>query len=151
MLRLNEPAPPLRLRNQQGILTGLAELRGHIAVLWWQRSLAQPSAEIIARALRDQYPDLTARNAAVLGISNASPQEILRFHDRLGLPFDLLNGAKDAASTAYGVSNWWRASPDVPLTFVIDPAGLLQASHQVVRRHAAHVETLLTDIVRAAA
>ena len=150
MLRLNEPAPHLRLRNQHGIVTGLAELRGHIAVLWWQRTLAQSSAEIIARALRDQYTDLTARNATVLGISGDPPQEITRFHEKLGLPFELLNDVNGEALAAYGVSNWWRASPDVPLTFVIDSTGLLQASHQVVRGHAAHVETLLTDIARTA-
>jgi len=151
MLRLNEPAPPLRLRNQHGIVTGLAELRGHIAVLWWQRTLTQSSAESIARALRDQYPDLTARNAAVLGISGDPTREVSRFHEQLHLPFDLLNGVNDEASDAYGVGDWWRASPDVPLTFVIDSTGLLRASHQVVRGHAAHVETLLTDIARIAA
>ncbi len=151
MLRLNEPAPRLSLRNQHGILTGLAELRGHIAVLWWQRTLAQSSAEIVARALRDQYPNLTAHNAAVLGISGDPPQEITRFHEQLGLPFDLLSDVNGEAHAAYGVSDWWRASPDVPLTFVIDSNGLLQASHQIVRGHAAHVETLLTDIARTTA
>lgn len=150
MLRLNEPAPRLRLRNQCGIATGLTELHGHIVVMWWQRTFEHSIAEIIARSFRDRHADLTARNATILGISSDPSVRIARFHESLGLPFDLLSDVTGEAAAAYGAADWWRAGPDLPLTFVIDAGGLICASHQIDRGHANHVETLLADVARAA-
>lgn len=150
MLRLDEPAPRVRLRNQHGIATGLAELCGHIVVMWWQRSFDHPLADAVARSLRDRHPDLTARNAAVLGLSGDPGAEVARFHRAHGLPFDVLSDAAGAAAAAYRLGDWWRADPDSPLTLVVDAGGLIRARHLVARRHAAHVEALLAAVVRAA-
>ena len=148
-MRLNEPAPPLRLRNQHGIATGLAELRGHIVVMWWQRSFDHPLAEIVARSLRDRHADLTARNAAVLGLGRDPAARLARFHRSLGLPFDLLSDAAGDAARSYGVADWWRVGPDSPLTLVIDASGLVRARHLIDRGYDAHVETLLAEVTRA--
>ena len=126
MLRLDEPAPGLRLRNQHGIATGLAELCGHIVVMWWQRSFDHPHAAAVARSLRDRHPDLTARNAAVLGLSGDSGAEVARFHRAHGLTFDVLSDAAGAAAAAYRLGDWWRADPDSPLTLVVDAGGLIR-------------------------
>jgi peroxiredoxin len=148
MLRLNAPAPPLNLRNQFGIATGLEQLRGHIVVMWWHRTIGEAGAENIARSLRDRYPDFTMRNATVVGISGDPPVANRRFQELLNLPFDLLSDGDGRTSDAYGVGDWWRANPDTPLTLVLDAKGLIRANRQIDRTEML-ADILLDDVSRA--
>ena len=150
MLRLDEPAPPISLRNQFGITTGLQQLRGHFVVLWWQRTFGNKGAEVIARSLRDRYSDFTMRNAVTVGISCDTPADIRRFHERLALPFDVLSDSAGHAGEAYQMAAWWRVSPDLPLVFVLDGESKIRAIHQV-GEPTTLAATLLVDIIHAAA
>ena len=150
MLRLNEPAPPVSLRSQHGITTGLQQLRGHLVVLWWQRTFASSDAEIIARSLRDRYADFTMRNAVIVGISADLPANNRRFHERLYLPFDLLSDSTGQAGELYQIAAWWRANPDLPLTLVLDADGRIRANRQV-SNPAVLADTLLSDVAHASA
>ncbi len=150
MLRLNAPAPPISLRNQFGVATGLEQLRGHIVVMWWQRTTGDGVAEIVARLLRDRYADFTMRNTAIVGISGDPPVANRRFQERLHLPFDLLSDDDGRTRDAYGVGDWWRANPDTPLTLVLDANGLIRANRQVGRTEML-ADILLDDVSRVAA
>ena len=149
MLGLNDPAPPINLRNQFGIASGLEQLRGHIVVMWWHRTIGDAGAEIIARSLRDRYADFTMHNAVVICINCDAPIANRRFQERLNLQFDLLSDDDGRAGDAYGVGGWWRANPDTPLTMVLNTNGLIRANRQVGRT-ARLADILLDDVTRAA-
>ena len=149
MLRLNQPAPPIALRNQFGIPTSLQELRGHIVVMWWHRTIGVVSAEVIAKALRDRHADFTMHNAAIICISGDTAADNRRFQERLNLPFDLLSDSDPSIGTAYGTTDWWRANPELPFTLVLDATGTIRAIRQLSRTTAV-ADTLLNDVVQAA-
>lgn len=150
MLRLNDQAPQINLRNQFGITTGLQQFRGHFLLLWWQRTFSVTGAGIIARSMRDRYADFSMHSAVMIGISADSPADNRRFSEQLNLPFDLLSDTGGQAGNAYQINAWWRANPNLPLALLVDTDGRIRAIHHV-SNPARLADALHTDVVRISA
>lgn len=57
-----------------------------------------------ACSLRDEYAKLNDKGVSILGVSNDSPQELLKFQKKYRLPFDLISDKKKAFVKAFDVS-----------------------------------------------
>ena len=105
-----------------------------------------PGCTVEACELRDAYPQITGKNASVLGVSPDSIQSHLRFTTKFTLPFELVPDEDHKIAEAYGVwkekSMYGRKYMGIErTTFIIDPKGKIQQVFAKVKPagHAAEV------------
>ncbi|MHB1928672.1 MAG: thioredoxin-dependent thiol peroxidase [Acidimicrobiales bacterium] len=98
-----DPAPELRLVDQQGREVDLGELRagGPVFVYFYPKA-DTPGCTAQACGLRDALPGL-AGAATVVGISPDPPSRQARFDGKYSLGFPLLSDPDHAVAEAYGV------------------------------------------------
>ncbi|MCC2670962.1 MAG: Thiol peroxidase, Bcp-type [Armatimonadetes bacterium] len=128
MPEVGEPAPDFELLNGAAESVRLSDLRGKKVVLYFYPRDLTPGCTQQACDFRDQYPELQAAGAVVLGLSPDSPKSHSKFTARYELPFPLLADHMSAVATAYGV--WQEKSMYgrtymgiVRTTFLIDEEG----------------------------
>lgn len=137
-LQPNTPAPDFTAVNENGETVSLADFRGQNLVLYFYPKDDTPGCTTQACSLRDNFGDLQALNATVLGVSPDNSRRHAKFIGKYDLPFSLLVDEDHAICEAYGV--WGERSFMGKLfmgvhrsSFVIDGKGNLVAVNYDVK------------------
>src|ERR671917_1391122 len=85
-----ETAPEFELRNQDGEVVRLSDLRGRTVVLYFYPKADTPGCTTQACGIRDHRADYEAAGAVVLGVSPDPVKNVKKFADKQSLNFRLL-------------------------------------------------------------
>lgn len=91
MPNIGDLAPDFELINQDGNPVKLSSFRGKKVVLFAYPKASTPGCTTQACGFRDQFPQITAKNTVVLGISADAPKDQLKWKKKENLPYDLLS------------------------------------------------------------
>ncbi len=150
---VGSPAPDFSLPDQHGQLHGLQRYAGRWVLLYFYPRDDTPGCTREACTFRDEYPQLRALGAEVLGISVDDTRSHAKFAEKYRLPFPLLADIKGAVAARYGVL---LKFPLLRLTrrysFLIDPLGIVRRVYDNVdtSRHAAETITDIQQLTGAA-
>lgn len=104
-LRPGDPAPEFEGATDAGETLRLSDLRGCCVVLYFYPKDNTTGCTQQACAFRDSYPEISDKNAVVLGVSPDSAKSHQGFKSKHGLPFPLIVDADHSIAERYGV---WR-------------------------------------------
>ena len=143
-------APDFTLQSHAGEKLKLSSLRGAWVILYFYTKDDTPGCTKEACGFRDALPDLTARNAVVLGVSPDSSESHSRFREKYDLPFTLLADPEHTVAEKYGA---WREKTlygkksmgIVRSTFVIDADGRVAKLFKHVRADG-HAEKVVAAV-----
>lgn len=129
-IAIGEQAPDFTLTAADGSPVSLGQFRGRRVLLYFYPKNMTPACTQEACDFRDAYPDITARDAVVIGISPDPAESHIRFIGKNSLPFILLSDPEHTVSELYGV---WQLKKlygrefmgIVRSTFLIDENGVL--------------------------
>lgn len=125
MIELGAVAPDFEAESFDGRRIRLAELRGRPVVLYFFPKAFTPICTIETRRFRDNYADLVALGAEVIGVSPDRLDTQCEFGRRHNVNFPLLADPERRISLAYGVL--WPVVPRARrVTFVISEKGNIE-------------------------
>jgi peroxiredoxin Q/BCP len=137
MLRVGDTAPDFESTTQTGKPLKLSDLRGKRVVLFFFPRAFTMGCTIETRKFRDQYGDLSAMGAEIIGVSVDSHARQCDFANSEGVPFPMLGDESREISRRYGVlRSLLQVSQRV--TYVIGPTGQIElvANHELlVNKH----------------
>ncbi|MCY3946936.1 MAG: peroxiredoxin [Anaerolineaceae bacterium] len=102
MPAIGELAPDFELLNQDGESVRLGALRGRRVILFAYPKAATPGCTTQACGFRDNYPQVEAGDAIVLGLSPDEPPALRQWIDDENFPFDLLSDPQHEVLEAWG-------------------------------------------------
>jgi len=131
---LGKKAPAFTLLNQDGDRIKLSDFKGRTVVLFAYPKAATSGCTTQACGFRDQYADITAAGAVVLGISPDAPEKLARWREKQNFPYDLLSDPDHKVLAKYGAwgekKMYGRTYEGVIRShFVIDADGKLADQH----------------------
>jgi len=139
---VGQAAPDFVLPDQQGKLRRLQDWRGKWLVLYFYPKNDTPGCTEEACTFRDDWLQLQALGAEVVGISVDSSASHAAFAQKYKLPFPLLADEKGEVAARYGtLSDWVVFKYARRYTFVIDPQGRLAKAYRSVdtAKHSAEI------------
>ena len=104
-LKVGDMAPDFDTVTDTGERVRLSDLRGKRVVLYFYPKDNTTGCTAQACAFRDSYPEITDKNAVVLGVSPDSAKSHQSFRNKYDLPFPLLLDPDKKIAGAYDV---WR-------------------------------------------
>jgi peroxiredoxin Q/BCP len=136
MLKVGAPAPAFLAPSAGGPLVSMASLRGRIVVLYFFRKAFTRNCTVETKGFRDNYDELRALDAEVVGVSTDDVSTQCKFASELGVKFPMIADRDRAISRAYDV--FFLLLPVVHrVTYVVDRrgivAGVFNHEFQVVR------------------
>jgi peroxiredoxin Q/BCP len=144
-------APDFALPDQHGKLRQLSEWRGKWLVLYFYPKDDTPGCTTEACTFRDDWQQLTALGAEVVGISVDTSASHKDFAEKYHLPFPLLADAKGEVAQRYGaMADWVVMKLAKRYTFLIDPQGRIAKAYLSVNtsRHSAEILADLKQLQR---
>ncbi|HOX26209.1 MAG TPA: thioredoxin-dependent thiol peroxidase [Candidatus Krumholzibacteria bacterium] len=102
MLQIGKTAPAFSLKNQDGATVKLAQFRGRTVVLFAYPKAATSGCTRQACGFRDNWSQVAAAGAVVLGLSPDPPATLRRWRAKQGFPFDLLSDPDHEVLARYG-------------------------------------------------
>ncbi|MEK6688859.1 MAG: thioredoxin-dependent thiol peroxidase [Gemmatimonadota bacterium] len=153
VLELGTKAPSFTLQTDEGASVSLRDYRGRKVVLYFYPKDDTPGCTTQACEFRDQWADVRAAGAVVLGVSPDGVASHQQFKAKFKLPFALLVDADHAVADAYGA--WGDKSMSgrtyqgvLRSTVLIDTEGLVARVFRNVKPkgHAAEVLAALGTI-----
>lgn len=139
---VGQPAPDFALPDQQGKTRKLADWRGKWLVLYFYPKNDTPGCTEEACTFRDDWLQLQALGAEVVGISVDTSASHAAFAQKYKLPFPLLADEKGEVAARYGtLSDWVVFKYARRYTFVIDPQGRMAKAYRSVdtAKHSAEI------------
>ena len=118
-------APPIALRDQDGMERRSDQLNGRALVLFFYPKDDTPGCTMEACAFRDSYGELQGLGAEVWGVSGDDAASHQRFASRHSLPYPLLVDQGNALRKAFGVPSVLGLLPG-RVTYVIDGQGVVR-------------------------
>lgn len=135
-------APEFALPDQDGKSRQLLEWRGKWVVLYFYPKDDTPGCTEEACAFRDDWMQLSAMGAVVVGISIDTAASHKAFAQKHKLPFPLLADERAEVAQKYGaVSDWMVIKLAKRYTFLIDPQGKVAKAYLSVNtsRHSTEI------------
>ena len=130
-LVVGDKAPAFKLKNQDGELISLSDLKEKPVVLYFYPKEDTPGCTKEACNFRDEFPKFGKMKAEIIGISADSIESHKKFAEKYKLPFNLLSDEKKEVIEKYGV--WQQKSMYgkkymgiVRTTFIIDSSGKIR-------------------------
>ncbi len=108
MPAIGQQAPDFELLNQEGQPQRLSDLRGRRVIFFAYPKAATPGCTTQACGFRDNFPQIEAGDAVVLGISPDEPAALLKWKQEENLPYDLLSDPQHEVLEAWGA--WGKRS-----------------------------------------
>jgi peroxiredoxin Q/BCP len=151
MLREGTTAPEFTLAADGGAEVTLSDYRGEQVVLYFYPKDDTPGCTTEACNFRDDYSEILAAGAVVLGVSPDSVQSHDKFKNKFELPFPLLSDPDHEIAELYGA--WGEKKMFgktymgiIRSTFVIDRQGKIVKVFPKVRpkNHSQEVLAVLT-------
>ena len=102
-LEVGDKAPAFKLKNQDGELISLSDLKEKPVVLYFYPKDDTPGCTKEACNFRDEFPKFGKMKAEIIGISTDSVDSHKKFADKYNLPFNLLADEKKEIVEKYGV------------------------------------------------
>ncbi len=150
--QIGSPAPDFALPADTGDTVRLSDFRGKRVILYFYPKDNTSGCTTQACGFRDNYPQIEAQNAVVLGISPDGIASHQKFKTKYDLPFVLLADEDHRVAEAYGV--WGEKKMYgksyfgiIRSHFVIDEDGTI-ADAQVKVSPAKSVETALKEVAK---
>ncbi len=152
VLTVGDPAPAFELDADNGKTYSLVRLHGKRVVLYFYPRDNTPGCTTEACDFRDLHDDFKSANTVVLGVSSDSLDSHKKFRKKLDLPFPLLTDPGNKVATAYGAYGKKKGKDtagSIRSTFIISPAGRIEAMYTAVRVKG-HAKTVLAQAQEAA-
>lgn len=136
----------------RGETVSLQDFAGRHLILYFYPKDDTPGCTVQACGIRDRWPDFSARDATLFGVSVDSLASHQAFIDKYGLPFPLLSDESGKLVRDYGVAVERERDGRVILgaersTFIIGPEGKIEAVFRKVRPEE-HADQVLAALDR---
>lgn len=143
----NKKAPDFKLKNQNGEIVQLKDLKGKNVVLYFYPKDMTPGCTTEACDFNDNLARIKKKNTVVLGVSFDDEIKHQKFIDKHGLKFDLLVDSDKEIAKKYGVYQLKKFMGKefmgiVRSTFIIDKEGIIKKIFSPVSVKG-HVEEVL--------
>jgi peroxiredoxin Q/BCP len=102
-LKVGDKAPAFKLKNQNGEIISLSDLKGKPVVLYFYPKDDTSGCTKEACNFRDEFPKFGKLKAEIIGVSADSVESHRKFADKYKLPFNLLADEKKEIVEKYGV------------------------------------------------
>ena len=102
-LEVGDRAPAFKLKNQDGEIISLSDLKGKPVVLYFYPKDDTSGCTKEACNFRDEFPKFGKLHAEIIGVSADSVDSHKKFVDKYKLPFNLLADEKKEIVEKYGV------------------------------------------------
>ncbi len=120
MLKVGDIAPDFALADQHGKMVRLSEIKGsRYSVIFFYPKDHSPGCSAQSCSFRDNYGDIRAIGAQVIGISADSSSSHQKFAENNNLPYPLLSDPQGVARKIFGVPKTLGILPG-RATFIID-------------------------------
>jgi peroxiredoxin Q/BCP len=139
------PAPEFTLPDQEGTAITLSHLQGGWVVVYFYPKDDTPGCTAESCSFRDSFESFTDVGATVIGISSDSIESHKAFALKHSLPFTLLADVDGSVRKQWGVGKTLGLIPG-RVTYVIDPAGVIQRVFSSQFRPKKHIEEALAVI-----
>ena len=130
-LKEGDKAPDFAVKDQNGNIVKLSDLRGKKVVLYFYPKDNTPGCTAEACNLRDHYQELRDKGYEVLGVSTDDEKSHQKFIEKQDLPFTLLADTEKDLHEKYGT--WVEKSMygrkymgTARKTFIIDEEGKIE-------------------------
>lgn len=100
---IGSAAPDFTLTADDGATVRLSDLRGQRVVLYFYPKDDTPGCTTQACGFRDNYVEISEKDAVVFGISPDGVNSHVKFRTKFNLPFRLLADAEHQVAELYGV------------------------------------------------
>jgi thioredoxin-dependent peroxiredoxin len=152
MIEVGDKAPDFELKSDKGEMVSLSDFEGQKVVVYFYPKANTSGCTAQACALRDAYPQIEARDAAVIGISPDKPDALTKFREDHDLPFILLSDPDHEVAEAYGA--WGEKTSSgrtyegiIRSHFVVDEDGrVVEAGHNVQPLSTADIAVKLIEV-----
>lgn len=136
----------------RGETVSLQDFAGRHLILYFYPKDDTPGCTVQACGIRDRWPDFSARDASLFGVSVDSLSSHQAFIDKYGLPFPLLSDESGKIVRDYGVAVERERDGKMTLgaersTFVIGTSGKIEAIFRKVRPEE-HADQVLAALNR---
>lgn len=131
MLNIGDKAPEFELLNDEEISVKLSDFLGQRVVLFFYPKAGTSGCTTQACGFRDNYPQIEAADATVIGVSPDKPAALAKWKAKESLPFILLSDPDHEVAEAYGVwgekKMYGKSYMGILRShFVIDAQGLIE-------------------------
>lgn len=101
MLQIGEMAPEFALVSDENKTVALSDFRGQRVILFFYPKSGTSGCTTQACGFRDNFPQIEAAGATVVGISPDTPQQLAKWKAAEKLPYTLLSDPDNAVATTY--------------------------------------------------
>src|SRR6185436_14144637 len=122
-VKLGEPAPNFQLRDLDGHLVALSDMRGKVVFLNFWATWCGP-CKVEMPAMEKLYREFRPKGFVVVAVSSDAEGPVVTrpYRDALGLSFTIADDSEGLVSRLYGVRS-------LPLTFLVNREGVI--THQI--------------------
>ena len=142
MLAIGGVAPDFSAETTDGTKLRLSDLRGRVVVIYFFPRAFTPGCTIETNRFRDNYPEISALGAQVVGISPDEFERQCRFAEARQVAFPLVSDATKEIARSYDVQSSILAR-NKRVTYIIDEQGVVQA----IFHHEWQVSRHLDDVL----
>ena len=143
---MGSTAPEVRLTNNEGKPTSLADYKGQWVVLYFYPKDFTSGCTLEAHNFQNDLPKYEKAGAVILGVSVDTAESHKDFCAKEGLSFKLLSDPDAKVSAEYGsVMDYQGKKLSARNTFLIDPNGKVAAVFMSVKP-ASHSEEVLASL-----
>jgi len=103
MLQTGDLAPDFQLLSAEEEQVSLSDFRGQRVVIFFFPRAGTSGCTTQACGFRDNFPQIDAAGATVIGISPDTPADLAKWKAKENLPYTLLSDPDHAVAEAYGV------------------------------------------------
>ena len=147
VLKVGIKAPSFKLKNQDGKIISIADLKGKPIVLYFYPKDDTPGCTKEACNFRDEFPKFGKMKAEIIGVSIDSVESHKKFAEKYKLPFNLLSDEKKEVVEKYGV---WKEKNMYGkkymgierTTFIIDTEGKINKIFPKVKVEEHNIEVM---------
>jgi peroxiredoxin Q/BCP len=126
MLRAGDPAPEFTAMTSSGKELTLSSLRGRRVVLFFFPKAFTTGCTIETRRFRDNYAEIAALGAEVIGVSVDKENVQCDFANKEGVPFPMIGDDSRRINRSYDVL-WPLLNVSQRVTYIIGPDGRIEA------------------------
>jgi thioredoxin-dependent peroxiredoxin len=101
MVAVGQAAPDFALPNQNGQTIRLQDFRGKKVIIFAFPKAGTAGCTMQACGFRDMFPQISAENTIVLGLSTDQPQQLKKWHTDQNLQYDLLSDPQQKVIDAW--------------------------------------------------
>ena len=123
MLEIGTKAPDFSVRDHNGNVVKISDLKGKKIVLWFYPKADTPGCTVEGKGFRDDYETFIRKNTVILGVSLDNEDENKAFAEKFNFPYPLLCDVNREISLAYEAVKGKEDEYASRITYVVDEEG----------------------------